>query len=162
MQKCRSGFSLVETLVALLLVSLAAMLVVRSSAANAVALAQAVKKSGAIRLTSEFSAWTHRSGHLALGMPLGEALAEVDARSICCDAGDCNAEDAAWHYLSHWRERLSREIPDARITVCVDEIPSLPDAGWPCDPHGHSWVLKLGWPPRSDIAPFVIVELGAV
>ena len=160
MQRSRHGFSLVETLVALLLVSLAAMLLVRASAANAVALAQTIKHASAVRLASEFSAWTHRDGHLALGMPLDEAIAVSAARSAACYDGNCSAEQGAWHYLSRWRERLYADIPDARISVCVDDEPSSYGALWFCDSHGDAWVMKLGWPPQSDNVPAIVIELG--
>ena len=65
MRTGQQAFSLVETLVALLMISLAAMLLVRASAANAIALAQTIKYASAIRLASEFSAWTHHDGHQA-------------------------------------------------------------------------------------------------
>ena len=159
MRRCLSGFSLVETLVALVLVSLAAMLVVRSSAANAVALTQVIRKSVAFRMTSEFSAWTQRNGQLALGMSIDDALAEVHDHAISCDMGDCDAHQAAWHYLSQWRERLSVELPDARMVVCVDDFPAPPVSGWSCHSNGSMWVMKLGWPPRSDAEPSVVVAL---
>lgn len=161
MPASRRGFSLIETLIALLMVSLAAMLMVRSSAANAIALTQSLKQVSAVRLASEFSAWVHRDGPVALGMSLDEALAEADAHAIDCHEGHCTAEQGAWHYLSRWRERLSLAIPEARVLVCVDHAPPVSSAGWSCDPEGATWVMKLGWPPRSDHGPALTLELGA-
>lgn len=155
----RSGFSLIETLVALLMVSLAAMLLVRASAANAFALSQVIKRSSAVRLASEFSAWTHRDGHLALGMPLDEALVESGAQAMSCDPGDCNAGQGAWHYLSRWRERLSVAIPDVQVRICIDQPPQAAFVAWPCDPHGPAWVMKLRWPSGSTALPPLAVEL---
>lgn len=159
MRTPRNGFSLVETMLALLMVSLAAMLLVRSSTANALALAQVIKKSSAVRLASEFSAWTHRDGHLALGMPLDQALAEAGAHTVLCDLGDCNAAQGAWQYLSRWCERLSLAIPDAQVDICIDQAPQPGQALWFCDPKGKAWVMKLGWPPASAAEPAIVVEL---
>lgn len=159
MRAPKNGFSLLETLLALLMVSLAAMLLVRASASNAFALAQVMKKSSAVRLASEFSAWTHRDGHLALGMPLDRAVAEAGAHSVACDLGDCTAEQGAWHYLSRWYERLSLAIPDAQVGICVDQVPQPGQAAWYCDPHGKAWVMKLGWPSGSAAVPTLVVEL---
>lgn len=156
----RQGFSLVETLVALLMISLAAMLLVRASAANAIALAQTLKYTSAVRLASEFSAWTHRDGHQALGMPLDEALSESSAHSSTCYEGSCSKEQSAWHYLVRWRERMSLDIPDARVDLCVDNELSLLSLEWSCDPHGSAWVMKIGWPPRDEKAPMMVVALG--
>jgi type IV pilus assembly protein PilV len=160
MPASRRGFSLVETLIALLIVSLAAMLMVRSSAANAIALAHSMKRVSAVRLASEFSAWVYRDGPVALGMPLDDAMAEANAQAIDCHEGHCTAEQGAWHYLSRWRERLLLEIPDARVLICVDDAPSVSGAGWSCHPDGATWVMKLGWPPRSDDGPVITLELG--
>lgn len=159
MRTPRNGFSLVETLLALLMVSLAAMLLVRSSASNAFALAQVMKKSSAVRLASEFSTWTHRNGHLTLGMPLDQAVAEAGAHSMVCDLGNCDAAQGAWHYLSRWTERLSVAIPDAQVGICIDRVPQPGQAVWSCDSHGNAWVMKLGWPPSSAEAPAIVVEL---
>lgn len=159
MRASRHGFSLAETLVALLLVSLAAMLQVRVSAANATALAQTIKQASAIRLASEFSAWTHRGGHRALGLSLDQAIEESTVHLTSCYE-DCSARQSAWHFLSHWRERLAIEIPDARVSICVDQSAALMPASWPCDPRGDAWVMKLAWPPASESAPAIAVELG--
>lgn len=159
MRTNQRGFSLIETLVALLMVSLAAMLLVRASAANALALSQVIKRSSAVRLVSEFSAWTHRDGHLALGMPLDEAFAGSGQHATSCDLGDCNAGQGAWHYLSRWRERLSVAIPDAQVRICIDQPPQAGLVAWSCDPHGPTWVMKLRWPSGSIAVPPLVVEL---
>ena len=155
------AFSLVETLVALLMISLAAMLLVRASAANAIALAQTIKYASAIRLVSEFSAWTHRDGHQVLGIALDEAFAESSAHASDCYEGSCSAEQGAWHYLVRWQERLLLDIPDVRVDLCIDNEFSVPTTRWSCDPHGNSWVMKIGWPPRSKAAPTIVIALGA-
>lgn len=161
MPTSRGGFSLLETLVALLMVSLAAMLLVKASAANALVLARSIKSASAVRLASEFSAWTYRHGHRALGMPLDQAMDEAAIRATDCDEGYCSAAQGAWHYLSRWRERVLLQIPDARIAVCIDGAHSS-GTGWSCDASGDAWVLKLGWPPKSGVGPSLVVELGPV
>ena len=159
MRTSRYGFSLVETLVALLLVSLAAMLQVRASAANTVALARTIKYASAIRLASEFSAWTHRNGHRALGVSLDQAIDESRAHPINCYE-NCTAKQTAWQFVSHWLERLAIDIPDARISICVDQSSPSSASRWACDSKGDAWVIKLGWPSQSDVAPVIAVELG--
>jgi hypothetical protein len=141
--------------------SLAAMLLVRASAANAIALAQTIKYASAVRLASEFSAWTHRDGHQALGMPLDEAFAESSAHPPDCDEGNCSAEQGAWHYLFRWRERMSLDVPDVRVELCIDDELSVLSTGWTCDRQGNSWVMKIGWPPRSEAVPTIVIALGA-
>ena len=159
MSNLRSGFSLAETLIALLMLSLAAMLMLRASAANALVMAQTMRAASAVRLASEFSAWVSRGGHTVLGMPLDEALAHSEAHATACDDGGCSAEDGAWHYLSRWRERVFETIPDAQIVICADTAPADKPTAWGCDADGSAWVMKLGWRSGSVVVPAIVVEL---
>jgi len=159
MSNSRYGFSLAETLIALLMLSMAAMLMLRSSAANALVMAQTMKAASAVRFASEFSAWVNRGGHTVLGMSLDEALAQSDAHRVSCDDGGCSAEDGAWHYLSRWRERVFEAIPDAQIMICTDSVPVDKPTGWHCDAGGSAWVMKLGWRSGSVAAPAIVLEL---
>ena len=161
------GFSLVETLVSLLMVTLAAMLVIRMSAANEIVSQQSSKKASAFRLGSELADWVQRGGHLALGVPLEQALTElansstVNRQSIpCCVAADCDASASAWYYLALWRDRLQQAIPDNRWALCEGEIDTLDDLDWACAREGSVLLMKLGWPAKANKAGAVI-PLGA-
>jgi len=169
-RKCRSaqGFSLVEQLLSLLIVVLAAVLLIRMSAANAIVSQQSVRRMSAVRLGSELSAWIQRGGHLALGAPINQALDQLrsssvaaDVSAVCCPPAVCDANVSAWQYLSLWQTRLNRAIPDARLMVCFGEMSALSEADWSCELQGSVLMMKLGWPTTAAI-PSIVMPLGAV
>ena len=155
----RRGFSLIETLVALMMVSLAAMLMLRSSGANAVAFRQARTKMLATRLGSELGTWVRRGGADLLNRPLADAIA-LDVSAFACYDGECDAAQGAGYLLSEWRERLQLAVPGVQISVCLDSVTNAPVFQWQCDSAGASLVLKLGWPPNALLRPGVVIELG--
>lgn len=155
-----AGFTLVEALMAILMLAMAAMLLTRISATNAAMHARSGAQSAGIRLGSELAEWVRRGGYQALGTPLPQAMRLADSRSgTDCYAGGCNAEQAAWHYLAHWQERVRRGLPDAKWLICADQ--ALPDAsaGWTCASDGATWVLKIG---RSADTQPLVIELGPI
>ncbi len=169
-RKCRpaQGFSLVEQLLSLLIVVLAAVLLVRMSAANAIVSQQSVRRMSAVRLGSELSAWIQRSGHLALGTSINQALDQLrstsvaaDVSAMCCPPAVCDANASAWQYLSLWQTRLNRAVPDARMIVCFGKADALTETDWSCEPEGSVLLMKLGWP-RTAAIPSIVMPLGAV
>ncbi|NDC10487.1 MAG: hypothetical protein EBZ75_14345 [Oxalobacteraceae bacterium] len=169
-RKCRStqGFSLIEQLLSLLIVALAAVLLIRMSAANAIVSQHSARRMSAVRLGSELSAWVQRGGHLALGTPLDQALlqlrngsASADLSAMCCPPNGCDASTSAWQYLALWQSHLSRSIPDARLMICLSETDALPGPDWSCDSNGSMLVMKLGWPMTTAV-PSIVMPLGTV
>lgn len=169
-RKCRStqGFSLVEQLLSLLIVALAAVLLIRMSAANAIVSQHSARRMSAVRLGSELSAWVQRGGHLALGMSVNQALvqlrngsASADLSAMCCPPDGCDASTSAWQYLALWQGHLSRSIPDARLTICFSETDAPPEPDWSCESTGSMLVMKLGWPGTA-LVPSIVMPLGDV
>ena len=161
------GFSLVEQLISLLIVALAAVLLIRMSAANAIVSQQSARRMSAVRLGSEFSAWVQRGGHLALGTSIDQALDDLrtasvnaDPSTMCCPPDGCDARSSAWQYLALWQTRLSRSIPDARMMVCGGEMDALSAPDWSCGSQGSVLLMKLGWPVTAAM-PSIIMPLGA-
>lgn len=151
-------FSLVEALVALMMVAMAAMLLVRVNSMNANLLVQAERKASAIRLASELAAWARRGGGTSLDASLPDALARAESSSACHD-GSCSAKQGDWHLLSAWRQRLDRAVPGARLVACIDDFPDDSALAWDCDPSGGALVLKLGWPARAGTGPVLAMPL---
>jgi hypothetical protein len=145
------GFSLVEQLLSLLIVALAAVLLIRMSAANAIVSQQSARRMSAVRLGSELSAWVQRGGHLALGTSIDKALDDLRTDSV----------NAAWQYLALWQTRLSRSIPDARLMICLGETYTLTIPDWSCDSQGSVLLMKLGWPTAA-AAPSILMPLGSI
>jgi prepilin-type N-terminal cleavage/methylation domain-containing protein len=166
MSYCRHGFSLVESLISLLMVSMAALLVIRMSSASAIVFQQATRKASAVRLTSELSMWVQRGGHLVLGMPLDQALDSLSDTSLrppptklCCQSEECDSNRSAWQYLALWHDRFQRQLPDARWIVCKEDI-AMPEASnWTCGATGEVLSMKLGWPSDAK-APTLTLPLG--
>jgi Tfp pilus assembly protein PilV len=160
------GFSLVEQLLSLLIVALAAVLLIRMSAANAIVSQQSARRMSAVRLGSELSAWVQRGGHLALGTSIDQALDDLrtvsvnaDLSSMCCPPDGCDARSSAWQYLALWQTRLSRSIPDARLMICFGETDVLSMLDWSCGSQGSVLLMKLGWP-RGVSIPSMVMPLG--
>jgi len=159
------GFSLVELMCAVLMVSLAALLLVQASRSNAVARSQLLVRANAVRLGAELAEWARRGGHHDLGMPLAQAL---EASALPTDARDCHdpvpacdPKQAAWHYLSHWRVRLRDAVADARFVVCDDHPPEATAADWACHAVGITQVLKIGRAgQQAGNRPSTIIDLG--
>lgn len=158
------GFSLVEIMVAVLLVSLAALLLVQASRSIAAARSQSLTRASAVRFGTELAEWTRRGGHQALGMPLAQAFVDPPPTSLrdCHDpAQSCDPQQAAWHYLSRWQARLREAIGDVQLVVCIDLAPEAATGDWECDPDGLTRVLKIGNARRHDgTRPTAIIELG--
>jgi len=163
--RCSAGFSLVEQLISLLMVTLAAVLIIQASAANTMVIQRATRKASAVRLGSELAAWVERGGHLALGMPLDQALTQlvasdaVDESEPCCSDDGCDASASAWRYLALWHHRFKRDLPDARWVMCAADPSALSDTDWDCGAEGKLWLLKLGWPVNGN-TPVVVLPLG--
>lgn len=161
-----AGFSLVEIMVAVLMVALAALLLVQASRSNAAARSQSLTRASAVRLGTELAEWTRRDGHQALGMPLAQALVEPPPSSLrdCHDLLlPCGPQQAAWHYLARWQARLHEAIADAQLVVCTDLAPEAATGDWECDPDGLTQVLKIGNARRRDgKRPVAIIDLGVL
>ena len=162
------GFSLVEQLLSLLIVALAAVLLIRMSAANAIVSQQSARRMSAVRLGSELSAWVQRGGHLALGTSIDQALDDLrtdsvnaDTPPVCCPPDGCDARGSAWQYLALWQTRLSRSIPDARLMICLGETYMLTISDWSCGSQGSVLLMKLGWPTAA-AAPSILMPLGSI
>ncbi len=161
------GFSLVEELFSLLIVALAAVLLIRMSAANAIASQQSARRMSAVRLGSELSAWVQRGGHLALGTSIDQALDDLrtasvnpDTSTVCCPPDGCDARISAWQYLSLWHSRLTRSIPDTRLMICLGETSTLNNPDWSCESQGSVLIMKLGWPVTAAM-PSIVMPLSA-
>lgn len=157
------GFSVVEQMVALLMVALTALLLIRSNTANSIIFQNASRRASAVRLASEFSAWVRRGGHLGLGMPLEQALKQSSSTNVpsntCCVEFSCDNSAIAWHYLTAWQRRLRQVIPDARVMVCLGDVNSSATTDWTCATHGSALLMKLGWPITTP-APALVIPIG--
>lgn len=160
-----AGFSLAEICVAVLVASLAALLLVKSGQSQVLARTQSLNRASAVRLGIELADWTRRGGHRDLGVPLAEALVQPPSASVPADCHHaepaCDPGQAAWHYLLRWRARLQESIAGVRLVVCEDLEPQSAPGDWACDASGSARVLKIGTAGRHDSGrPAAIIDLG--
>ncbi|MFY7955825.1 MAG: hypothetical protein ACOVN8_06650 [Burkholderiaceae bacterium] len=163
MARRRFGFSVVEQMVALLMVAMTALLLIRSNTTNSIIFQNASRRASAVRLVSEFSAWVRRGGHLGLGMPLEQALKQSSSTTVvsnaCCVESSCDKAASAWHYLTAWQWRLRQVMPDARVMVCLGDVNSSAMTDWTCATHGSALLMKLGWPVTAP-TPALVIPIG--
>lgn len=163
MARCWFGFSVVEQMIALLMVAMAALLLIRSNTTNSIIFQNASRRASAVRLASEFSAWVRRGGHLGLDMPLEQALKQSSSTTVlsnaCCMKSSCDKAASAWHYLTAWQWRLRQVMPDARVMICLGDVDSSAKVDWSCATDGSVLLMKLGWPITAPV-PALVIPIG--
>jgi len=160
MQTRCAGFSMMEVLVAMLVIGTGALALVmlqmhalRSSAesaqhASATLLAQELAELRAASRPASFTSPTPGATDPYLfSFTAGRA---APARADC-DLAACSPAAFANAAIADWAARLTRELPEARATVCRDAHPT-PQEQWSCEEAATApVVLKLGWR-RSAVA----------
>ena len=154
-----AGFSLVEVLVSIVVLSFgllgmvgmqaAALQSNRDSRAQSAAvflareLAETVRgnKSEGIKLTANNPYVGAFSSPLAVAAP-SYCLNVAPGTTACTGSGDvANAQ------MTEWLNRVDAELPGARVAVCFDSDP-FDSAGrprWACNGSGDILVVKMGW-----------------
>lgn len=161
--RAASGFSLVEVLVSIALLSLgllgaAAMLMhaVRASgeAANFGAALNLVRElSEKTRLNRSVAARRDAAnGYLVASWTAASATGETGGPDCAAASAACKPEDLARWDMQAWKRRATKALPGARATVCFDGNPWNDASGahaWACEADGPLLVVKLGWLPRN-------------
>lgn len=176
-----AGFTLVEVLVALLVVAL--------GVAGAAALQTRALRTG--REAARLSAGAQLAASLAERMranPVAMALADADnpylafdydaasgpptPASLCFAGADCNPDQLAAFDRFELAQAVATQFPHGRIRVCRDAAPPDPSSGlprWDCDGQaGAPLAIKLGWREAGAAkvasgadAPVVLLLVGA-
>lgn len=150
-----SGFTLVEVLVAVLVLSLgvlgAAGMQAASLRANREARAQEVGTRMAMELTELIRA-NHvqaRNGTVAANPYLLDFSGSAPATSSTCftTAGCTSPLDVATRDVADWAQRAAPLLPGIRVKVCYDSEPFGPDGKpqWACTQNGDTIQVKIGW-----------------
>ena len=171
--KQSAGFSFIDVLLTLLLLTLSAMNFVSVSNAAAMATVQHARRVSAFQLASEFADWFQSGGgHIPLDDLAHMVAGDDDLISAynCMyqDADSaCSAEDSAKSYIAFWRSRLNERVPGVQVILCRDTRPWNEQAGrweWSCAEAGTaSTFIKLGWPAdahESGFPPILVLEIG--
>lgn len=155
------GVSLMEVMVTLMLLSMAAAGMVSTCAHIRSTASRADAEQAAWRLASEFSEWLRRRGDQPLGElpedPFSLLMAEENARE--CYSAACHPAQAGMFYLRDWTRRLRTQLPGARMMLChglpdrqVAPNTDIRSCGQVIRDDRVVW-FKLAWPrktPRND------------
>lgn len=155
-----NGFSLVEVLASIVILSfgLLGMAALQSSALKANR--EARLQSRAVLLARDLAEHIRNNNSVGLltgssNPYLGKFKTDplVPTTSAYCMRTGCNSSnEIAQAEMTEWLYRVSDQLPGARVTVCFDEKPfdanGLPH--WTCSESGKEIVIKIGWT-RSSI-----------
>lgn len=155
-----SGFSLVEVLVSIVVLTFGLLGMVGMQAATLKSNREARSQSSAIFLARELAEMIRGNKSEAIkaspnnpylgsfsSSPLtatttSYCLSVATSTTACTDAADiANAQ------LTEWLTRVDAELPGARVAICFDASPfdanGLPR--WACDNTGNILAIKIGW-----------------
>jgi type IV pilus assembly protein PilV len=143
-----AGFTLIEVLLAMLILALGTGGII-SMQLHALRVAQ---ESGWQASAVQFAA--ELAEHLqADTIPFYLFSASAEQLPVST-AGDCYRQTCdpaamAAFTINDWLQRLRTNLPQARVTVCRDNLSS--ERHWECDHSGNSpVVIKIGWTSRAD------------
>lgn len=157
-----AGFSLVEVLVSIVVLSFGLLGMVGMQAASLQANKDARLQSSAVFLGRELAETIRGNknvGILASSNPYVGSFSTsplvVGTPSYCLNATPATActgtTDVANAQMTEWLSRVDEELPGARVDVCFDSTPftagGLPQ--WACSNTGGVLVVKIGWTRRS-------------
>lgn len=161
-----AGFSLIEILISIIVLSFGVLAVVGLQAASLKANREAVYQSAAARLGKEMAEMMETNRAIAAATSTtdnpyliafnsySDAVATAAPLTTNCWTGNCySANDTAaqkvvaqWQ-AQEWLYRFNNEVPGARVSICFDTSPydgsGLPQ--WACSNSGSVAVIKLGW-----------------
>ncbi len=155
----QQGFSLLEVLISIIILSFGLLGMVGLQAAALQANRDARVQSSALGLARELAEMMRGNKDIALltsGNPyLGDFSSPLTAASpsyclnVASGAPSCASNtDIANAQITEWLARVDAELPAARVIVCVDSQPfvnGMPT--WTCNPTGTgvATVIKIGW-----------------
>ncbi|RYX92363.1 MAG: type IV pilus modification protein PilV [Comamonadaceae bacterium] len=150
------GFSLVEVLVSIVVLSFGVLGMVGMQAAAMQANRDSRLQSSGVRLAREAEELI--SGNLAIAklktastnpyLVTYTAPTAIAAASENCLTSKCTTNTTLAEYgIKEWANRVYTELPGARIAICFDSAPydSTGTPRWACNSTGDVMVVKLGW-----------------
>lgn len=163
-----AGFSLVEVLVSIAVLSVGMLGAIGMLLAAARAGTETATFTAAVNLARDLSEKARMNQRVAMRNDAGNAYLVEDWRAdrapadaaggaACAGPGAvCSANELAAWDMREWQRRIATVLPDARMSVCFDEAPWNAAAGaytWACSKTGRTLVVKLGWTPHAGGEP---------
>jgi type IV pilus assembly protein PilV len=156
-----AGFSLLEVLVAVVVLSFGVLGVVGLQAAAVQANKDARFQTAAIRLSRELGDLMRGNKGIAILTGSTNPYLLTDFRggntlpfpsAEDCSAAACSSPTAVAQFqIRDWLSRAQIELPGLRVVICFDQSPYT-SAGipqWSCDPMNGLAVVKMGWTRQS-------------
>ena len=159
-----AGFSLVEVMVSIVVLSVGLLGVVGMLLASVRTSNEAATFTAALNLARELSEKARMNkdvaarnnaanAYLVEDWHAGSASVAGPASAACVASGaPCSPADLAAWDMGEWKRRIAKALPDARLSVCFDEAPwnaAANEYTWACSNTGRTVVVKLGWTPRT-------------
>jgi type IV pilus assembly protein PilV len=148
------GMTMIESLVAIVVLSFGMLGVVGLQAAALKSNKEARYQSSAVRLARELGELLRGNKDVAIAASsadnpyLVEFTGSLPSTSADCFAGACATTlDVASFQIVEWLTRVDAELPGARVSVCIDDASFDADGlpVWDCSGTGGTVVVKIGW-----------------
>ena len=158
-----AGFSLVEVLVSIVVLSVGWLGAARMLLASVRSSSEAATFTAAVNLVRELSEKARMNQGIAsrhdaanaylVAHAAASAVADAPGQTCVASGTSCTAAELARWDMREWQRRVAQALPEARFAVCFDEKPWNAAAGeyaWGCSKTGRNMVVKLGWTPHAD------------
>jgi type IV pilus assembly protein PilV len=172
----QGGFTLLEVLVAIVVLSFGVLGTVGLQAAALQANREARYQSTAVALGRELGDMMRGNKDIAITTGAGNPYLIDFTGTLPTDDPTCSPcaspTEVAQFNMRDWLTRVQDTLPGARVVVCYDETPYATSGGvpeWACSDSGGLAVVKIGWTrqstnrdatdPERAISPVVILPL---
>jgi type IV pilus assembly protein PilV len=150
----QAGVTMLESLIAIVVLSLGMLGAVGLQAAALQSNKEARYQSSAVRLARELGELMRGNKDIAIATSAAANPYLVDftgtlpvAGASCFTDACATTLEVASFQMRDWLARVAAELPGAHVKVCVDETPytgaGLPQ--WDCSDSGGTMVVKIGW-----------------
>ncbi|MCW5238451.1 type IV pilus modification protein PilV [Verminephrobacter eiseniae] len=151
------GFSLLEVLVAIVILTFAILGTVGMQGYALQANREARLQAQAVMLANELAEMMRGNNAIAVQPKDSNPYMKQDASNYClrvanASTGCSSTTEVAQAQMTDWLARVHADLPDARVKVCFDGAPYDTESGlakWDCDDAGDIAYIKIGWTRRS-------------
>ncbi|WP_265297515.1 type IV pilus modification protein PilV [Verminephrobacter eiseniae] len=151
------GFSLLEVLVAIVILTFAILGTVGMQGYALQANREARLQAQAVMLANELAEMMRGNNAIAVQPKDSNPYMQQDASNYClrvanASAGCSSTTEVAQAQMTDWLARVHADLPQAKVKVCFDGAPYDTESGlakWDCDDAGDIAYIKIGWTRRS-------------
>lgn len=151
------GFSLLEVLVSIVILSFGILGAVGLQAASLQATRESRLQSTGVRFANEIAELIRANHQVALKTTAADnpylldiSVSEFEQSDITCglpNSSNCTSTEIGERDLEDWLSRMNTDLPSFRAVICFDSTPydtaGLPH--WDCNDTGNTLAIKIGW-----------------